>query len=142
MRILEHRLTLATPAPIAFLDLTDAVRAWVRASGVRAGLLTVTSPHTTARITRNERDPALQEDMARFLGALAPADAAYAHNRHTVDGRANAHSHLLGLFMPASESIPVDAGELALGSWQALFLVELDGPRPAREVRLQLLAAE
>ncbi len=142
MRVLEHRLTFATTSPIAFLDITDAVRDWVRASGVGAGLLTVTSPHTTARITRNERDPALQADMARFLEALAPPEAAYAHNLDTVDGRANAHSHLLGLCMPASESIPVRGGDLALGSWQALFLVELDGPRPRREVWLQLLAAD
>ncbi len=142
MRVLAHRLTIATTAPIAFHDLTDEVRAWVRASGVRSGLVTVTSPHTTARITRNERDPALQEDMVRFLGRLAPADAPYAHNEDTVDGRANAHSHLLGLLMPAAESIPVVDGDLAMGGWQALFFVELDGPRPAREVWLQLLATD
>lgn len=142
MPVVRHALTLATSAPIQFIDLSDAVRAWVRTSGVRDGLLTVTSPHTTARITRNERETELQGDMVRFLERLAPADAAYRHNLDTVDGRPNAHSHLLGLFLPASESIPVVDGELAMGAWQSLFLVELDGPRSARDVQLQLLSAD
>jgi secondary thiamine-phosphate synthase enzyme len=141
MPVRRHTLTLATTAPIQFIDLSDALRAWVRDSGVLDGLLTVTSPHTTARITRNERETELQGDMVRFLEHLAPADAAYRHNRNTVDGRANAHSHLLGLLMPASESIPVVGGELSMGGWQSVFFVELDGPRESREVHLQLIVA-
>ena len=142
MPVHRHTLALATTAPIQFIDLSEEIRAWVRASGVRDGLLTVTSPHTTARITRNERETELQGDMVRFLERLAPADAPYRHNLDTVDDRANAHSHLLGLFMPASENIPVVDGALAMGTWQSLFFVELDGPRPAREVQLQLLSAD
>ena len=139
MTILRRQLTLATSQSIEFIDLTDAVRAWVRATGIRDGLLTVTSPHTTARIARNEREAELQQDMTRFLETIAPPDGSYGHNRAPVDDRLNAHAHLLGLFMPASESIPVADGELVLGSWQALFFVELDGPRAAREVHLQLM---
>jgi secondary thiamine-phosphate synthase enzyme len=137
----RHTLPLSTAAPIAFVDLGERVRAWLRSTGVRDGLLTVTSPHTTARITRNEREPELQGDMVRFLERLAPAQAPYRHNLDTVDGRANAHSHLLGLLMPASESMAVVNGELAMGSWQSLFFVELDGPRAAREVQLHLIEA-
>jgi secondary thiamine-phosphate synthase enzyme len=141
MPVRRHTITLATTAPMQFIDLSDELRAWVRASGVRDGLLTVTSPHTTARITRNEREAELQGDMVRFLERLAPPDAPYRHNLDTVDGRANAHSHLLGLLMPASESIPVVDGELSMGAWQSIFFVELDGPRAVREVQLQLIAA-
>jgi secondary thiamine-phosphate synthase enzyme len=140
MPVFRHTLSVATSAPIQFIDLSEDVRAWVRSTGVRDGLVTVTSPHTTARITRNEREAELQGDMVRFLERLAPASDAYRHNLDTVDGRANAHSHLLGLFMPASESIPVVDGELAMGAWQSLFFVELDGPRAVREVQLQLLS--
>lgn len=142
MPLVRHVLTVATAAPIAFVDVTDAVRAWVRASGVRTGLLVVSSPHTTARITINEREEGLQRDMVGWLERLAPAGAGYAHDTAPVDDRVNAHAHLLGLAINASETIPVEDGELALGAWQALFLVELDGPRPAREVRLHLLAAD
>jgi len=139
MTILRHTLSLATTAPIEFIDLTEPVRAWVRASGIRDGLLTVTSPHTTARITRNEREGELQRDMVRFLERLAPAGDEYGHNVAPVDDRLNAHAHLLGLFMPAAETIPVAEGDVVLGGWQALFFVELDGPRERREVHLQLM---
>lgn len=139
-RILTHRLTVATTRPIEILDLTAELRAWVRECGVSQGLLTVRSPHTTARITINEREPELQQDMIRWLEALAPADAPYGHNRAPVDDRLNAHAHLLGLFLNASESIPVVDGALDLGGWQSVFFIELDGPRPAREVALHLLA--
>lgn len=139
MSILRHELFLATTAPIEFIDLTERIRSWVRASGVRDGLLTVTSPHTTARITRNEREPELQRDMVRFLERLAPAGDDYGHNVKPVDDRLNAHAHLLGLFMPAAETIPVAEGDVVLGGWQALFFVELDGPRERREVHLQLM---
>ncbi|HEX4935003.1 MAG TPA: secondary thiamine-phosphate synthase enzyme YjbQ, partial [Gemmatimonadaceae bacterium] len=115
---------------------------WVRASGVRHGLLTVMSPHTTARITINEREGELQRDMVRFLEWIAPADGDYGHNRAPVDDRLNAHAHLVGLFLNASESIPVADGDLLLGGWQSLFFVELDGPREARDVVLHLMGAE
>jgi len=138
MTILRHTLSFASRAPIEFIDLTESVRTWARASGIRDGLLTVTSPHTTARITRNEREAELQRDMVRFLERLVPASGEYGHNLAPVDDRLNAHAHLLGLFMPASETIPVTGGELLLGDWQSLFLVELDGPRASREVHLQL----
>lgn len=141
MPVHRHTITLATTAPIQFIDLSEPLRAWVKASGVHDGLLTVTSPHTTARITRNERETELQGDMVRFLQRLAPSAAPYRHNVDTVDGRANAHSHLLGLFMPASESIPVVEGALAMGAWQSVFFVELDGPRAVREVQLHLIVA-
>lgn len=139
MPIRRHTLTLETTTPIEFIDLSERVRTWLRTTGVRDGLLTVTSPHTTARITRNERESELQGDMVRFLEQLAPREGAYRHNLDTVDDRSNAHSHLLGLLMPASESIPVVDGALAMGAWQSLFFVELDGPRATREVHLQLI---
>ncbi len=140
MPITRGTLSVETQAPIELVDITERVRVWVRVRGTRDGLLTVSSPHTTARITRNEREPRLQDDMVAFLARLAPAAATYAHNQDTVDGRANAHSHLLGLLMPASESIPVEGGELMLGTWQSLFLVELDGPRERREIHLHLIS--
>ncbi len=141
MPIRHHTLTLGSNASIEFVDLTSRIRGWVVEQGVLDGLLTVSSPHTTGRITINELDPALQRDMVAYLEQMAPKDHDYGHNRATVDGRDNAHAHILGLFMPASENIMVRGGEIALGTWQALFFVELDGPRAQREVHLQLMQA-
>ncbi len=53
----------------------------------------------------------------------------------------NAHSHMLGLFMNSSETIPVAGGEMVLGSWQSIFFIELDGPRERRGLDLQIMGA-
>jgi secondary thiamine-phosphate synthase enzyme len=142
VKLLRHRIEFATSAPIEFVDVTAEVREWVAQSGVMNGLLSAISLHTTARLTLNEFDPALQRDMVEFLERLAPAKAPYAHNEHTVDDRDNAHAHLLSLLVNASETIPVADGDLMLGAWQSLFFVELDGPRAARQVELQLICAD
>jgi secondary thiamine-phosphate synthase enzyme len=131
-----------TAAPIEIVDITADVRAWVRQTGIRDGVLTAISLHTTARVNINEREAELQHDMVEYLTRLVPREGAYRHNVHTVDDRANAHAHLLGLFINASESIPVADGELVLGGWQSLFFIELDGPRAARGVYLQLMGEE
>jgi len=99
----------------------------------------VTSLHTTARVNVNEREPQLQKDMVTYLKRLVPCDGDWLHNLAAVDGRDNAHSHLLGLFMNASETIPVTGGDLVLGSWQSIFFIELDGPRDRRGLELQIL---
>lgn len=142
MKILRHQIPLATVEPIQILDIAGPIRAWVAGSGIREGLLTILSPHTTARVNLNERESELQRDMVTFLKRLVPRDGDYRHNLAPVDDRDNAHAHLLGLFMNAAESVPVAGGELVLGGWQSIFFIELDGPRERREVRLQLMGME
>lgn len=139
MRIVRHRLVLATTAPIQVIDITERVQSLVETFGVRDGLLTLISPHTTARINLNEREEMLQQDMVAFLETLVPKDLDYLHNRDPVDDRPNAHAHLLGLSMNASETIPIADGRLLLGGWQSLFFIELDGPRPERQVNVQII---
>ncbi|BBF93445.1 secondary thiamine-phosphate synthase enzyme YjbQ [Blastochloris tepida] len=142
MKIIRHRIEFATIEPIEIVDITGRVRDWVAASGVRDGLVTVTSMHTTARVNVNEREPQLQRDMVTFLKRLVPRDGDWLHNLAAVDGRDNAHSHLLGLFMNSSETIPVSGGDLVLGGWQSIFFIELDGPRERRGLDLQLLGTD
>jgi secondary thiamine-phosphate synthase enzyme len=139
LKILRHRLEFATSAPIEFRDVTQAVRDWVATTGIRNGLLTLLSPHTTARVNINESEVQLQRDMTTFLKRMVPRDGDWLHNIDTVDDRDNAHSHLLGLFMAASETIPVADGALILGEWQSIFFVELDGPRPRRLLDLHIM---
>lgn len=139
VKILRHRLSFQTVAPIQFLDITQPVRDWVATAGIREGLLTLISPHTTARVNINESEAQLQRDMTTFLKRLVPQDGDWLHNINTVDDRPNAHSHLLGLFMTASQTIPLAKGDLMLGGWQSVFFVELDGPRPSRSLDLQII---
>jgi secondary thiamine-phosphate synthase enzyme len=86
----------------------------------------------------------LLEDLVGFLRRLAPANVHYQHNDFRIrtqhmheDESPNGHSHCLQFILGSSESVPIMDGELQLGEWQRLFLVELDGPRPKREVLIQ-----
>jgi len=138
MYICCERLSLQTKSPIEIVDISDRIRQLFEQNRIRNGQVTVCSLHTTAFVALNEKEPMLQQDMIDFLTALVPRDAELRHNLNPVDGRHNAHSHLLGLFMNASETILVSDGELLLGGWQSIFFVELDGPRAERTLRVQV----
>ncbi|WP_295446542.1 secondary thiamine-phosphate synthase enzyme YjbQ [uncultured Thiodictyon sp.] len=139
MKIITRTITLATTQPIQLIDITAQVVGVFESTGLCDGLLSLSSPHTTAHINLNEREPQLQQDMLDYLAGLVPRDGAYRHNREPIDGRDNAHAHLMGLYMNATETIPVADGRLLLGGWQSIFFVELDGPRTQRQVQLQFL---
>jgi secondary thiamine-phosphate synthase enzyme len=139
VKIVRTRIEFETVEPIQTLDVTGQVRDWLKTTGIREGLLTVTSPHTTARVNVNEREPQLQKDMVTWLKRFVPRDGDWLHNLVAVDGRDNAHSHILGLLMNATESVAVADGAMALGEWQAIFFIELDGPRERRGLELQIM---
>jgi secondary thiamine-phosphate synthase enzyme len=141
-----HTLTIKTEAPIELLDITDDVSALVKEVGLREGLVTVFSRHTTAAIRVQEAEPLLLDDLREFLTRMAPRDAPYRHNDFEIrrqnmlpDESPNAHSHCLHMMLGTSEMVPVAAGAMQLGRWQRLLLIELDGPRPCREVLVQLI---
>ncbi len=138
-----ERLSYTTPRAPGFVDITDDVREVVVRSGMKHGFVVVFSRHTTAAIRINEAEPLLLEDMEAMLARIAPPNVYYRHNDLTIrtvnlveDEDLNGHSHCQHLLMGASESVPCADGEMLLGRWQRLFLVELDCPRE-REVIVQ-----
>ena len=142
---LISRILVETERAPQFIDITDRVVRHVRESGVKDGLVCVYSKHTTAAIKINENEPLLIHDMEQFLCRLAPVDAYYGHNDFTIrtvnmteDECPNGHAHCQHLLLSSSETIPLIDGELQFGTWQRLFLIELDRPR-AREVIVQVL---
>jgi secondary thiamine-phosphate synthase enzyme len=144
-QITTQRLTYQTLFAPEFIDLTDQVQRIVQQSGVQDGQATVFIQHTTAAIRINENEPELLRDFAEFLERVAPVDGKYRHNdftvrtvNMTVGEYANAHAHCRQLLMAASETIPIVDGELCLGTWQRIFLLELDHPRE-RTVIVQVL---
>ncbi|UZJ38237.1 secondary thiamine-phosphate synthase enzyme YjbQ [Prosthecochloris sp. SCSIO W1103] len=138
MEYLTKNIVRETVEAIQIIDITDEVREFVASCGLKKGQLTLVSQHTTAFININEQETQLLEDMVIFLKRLVPKDGEYLHNIAPIDGRDNAHSHLMGLFMNSSETIPFESGKLLLGKWQSIFLVELDGPRPRRSVLMHI----
>jgi secondary thiamine-phosphate synthase enzyme len=134
-----------TEHPTQFIDLTSDLEVFVAASGIHSGLLNIQSLHTTAAIVVNEHEPLLLTDMAGMLERLAPVDAAYRHDNITLrtvncvlGEPPNGHSHCRALLLGSTAALNVVDGELQLGRWQRVFLVELDGPR-TRGLSLLLL---
>jgi len=116
------------------VDVTSYVQESVAASEVSEGLCHVCVPHTTAAVMLNENaDPAVADDIVRALEAIVPK-LAWRHDE------GNSDAHLLSALLGPAISIPISGGELALGRWQAVFLVELDGPRK-RELWVTCLRA-
>ncbi|MFI5217483.1 MAG: secondary thiamine-phosphate synthase enzyme YjbQ [Candidatus Limnocylindria bacterium] len=119
------------------LDVTDAVQAIVRRSGAAEGLCHVMVLHSTAALIVNETDdPNIGSDLIHALSRSVPEHAGWLHDR--IDD--NAHAHIKAALLGPSELLAVRAGELVLGTWQRLILLEFDGPRK-RQVSVQLLTA-
>ena len=134
----------STDAP-EFIDITDRVRNVVEVSEIHNGFAVVYSKHTTAAIMINENEPLLLKDMARFLEQVASRNGHYHHNDFSIrtvnmsdDEFPNGHAHCQHLALGSSETIPIVRGQIQIGRWQSIFLVELDRPRP-REVLIQVL---
>ncbi|MFH0800239.1 MAG: secondary thiamine-phosphate synthase enzyme YjbQ [Pseudomonadota bacterium] len=138
MKSFISEIKIDTKGPIEFVDITGRVRSAFEESGIREGLVTVFTSHTTAAVKINERCDRLQEDMLAFLENAVPASN-YRHDEDTVDSRANARSHLMSLLLNASETVPASGGKLMLGTWQTLFFIELDGPRRGRSVSVGII---
>ena len=103
-------------------DVTDAVRRVVHAAGVRTGLCNVCIQHTSASLVVQENaDPAVRRDLQAFLARLAPEDAGYEHDEEGPD---DMPSHIRSALMRTAETLPVSGGDLALGTWQAIYLWE------------------
>jgi secondary thiamine-phosphate synthase enzyme len=141
-----RRLAFKTDEAIQFVDITDQVAEAVASTGMRDGIVTVVSRHTTMAVRIQEAEPLLLEDLMGFLRRLAPSNVHYQHNDFRIrthhmhdDESPNGHSHCLQFLLGTSETVPVMDGELLLGQWQRIFLVELDGPRSKREVLIQVV---
>ncbi|GAB4822453.1 hypothetical protein N2152v2_009499 [Parachlorella kessleri] len=133
------------------------VKAEVERLGVQEGFVNVLSRHTTTAIAINECEARLLDDIRQFLHKLAPPSQPYLHNdlhyreappdwpggweAWAAQEPQNAHSHLLSMVLGNSETVPITAGKLALGTWQSIMLVELDGARQ-RTVGLQLVGTQ
>jgi len=117
------------------IDITAPVMEIVRSAGVESGLCHVMVLHSTAAVVVNEtHDPNIGADVIHALERAIPERAGWLHDR--VDD--NAHSHIKAAILGPSELIPVSRGELLLGTWQRIMLIELDGPR-TRRISVQLV---
>lgn len=120
-------LTLKTSSQFDFIDITEQINDVLSKLPVKDGAVLVFSKHTTAALVVNEGEEGVKEDAIVFWRWLLPLGEEYQHNRLRQDD--NAHAHLLSMFLGPSVVLPVKSGTLDLGTWQRVFLVELDKPR-------------
>ena len=150
MKSCSFTLNITPQTAPEFIDITSRVQEHVGESGIKNGILTVFSRHTTAAIIIQENEPLLLEDFKNFLDCVAPEEADYRHNdfnTRTVhmheDECPNGHSHCRQLVLGTSESVPLIQGEMSLGQWQRIFFVELDKDRAGqidgRQVVVQVI---
>lgn len=120
------------------VEITDDVRRIVRESGVDQGLCHVMALHATAAIVINENaDPNIGKDLITALDRAIPDHAGWLHDR--IDN--NAQAHIKAAILGPSETIPIEKGDLLLGTWQGILFVELDGPRSERRISVQIISA-
>ena len=137
-----RRIEVQTSKRMEIHDLTAVVQDMVRATGVAAGLVTVSTMHTTTAVFVNEPQSALLDDVQDMLERLVPRGEEWKHNdpRYSDCDRHNADAHLRAIMLGSSVTLQVAEGALTMGQWQRVLMAELDGPRK-RGLVLQVLAA-
>jgi len=107
-----------------FIDITRSVQEAVKKIGVEEGICFIFIPHTTAAVTINENaDPSVSQDIIMELNKVVPFQDRYQH----LEG--NSPAHIKASLIGCSQTVFVESGKLALGTWQGIFFCEFDGPR-------------
>jgi secondary thiamine-phosphate synthase enzyme len=136
--IVSSLLTVQTPGT-GFTDLTAEVAIFVRDADAREGVVTLFIRHTSASLTIQENaDPSVLDDLATALDRAAPEDAGWTHD---TEGPDDMPAHIKTMLTATSLHVPVLNGELALGTWQAIYLIEHRARPHRREVVLQFIGS-
>jgi len=131
-----ERIEIGTRESTELIDITGKVKEIVKSKngGIDSGICVVFTKHTTSGIIINENESGLKSDILALLNGLIPEGKGYLHDR--IDD--NAHAHLRAVVLGSSVTIPIEKGDLALGTWQSIFFVECDGPR-RKEVYVKVI---
>lgn len=122
-KLYKHSLTISKSQTM--IDITEMIKADIKESGVKDGIVVVYCPHTTAGITINENaDPDVVRDLIYGFEKVYPTND---NNYRHYEG--NSHAHMKSSTMGASQTLIIDNGELILGMWQDIYFCEFDGPR-------------
>ena len=117
-------ISVKTSSHSEMIDITVRVTEILEKSGIKDGICTVFTPHTTAGITINENaDPDVPSDIIKEMEKVVPLNDGYAH----IEG--NSAAHIKSSLFGCSETVIVRNGTLVLGTWQSVFFCEFDGPR-------------
>jgi secondary thiamine-phosphate synthase enzyme len=134
--IVSSLLTVQTSGP-GFVDLTAEVAKFVREAGAKEGTVALFVRHTSASLSIQENaDPSVLDDLTTALDRLAPENAGWSHD---TEGPDDMPAHIKTMLTATSLQIPVLNSELALGTWQAIYLIEHRARPHRREIVLQFI---
>jgi secondary thiamine-phosphate synthase enzyme len=126
-------INIRTNSQTEMIDITDLVQAVISEKKIKSGICVVFTPHTTAAVTINENaDPDVPHDIINALEKTLPRSIQYRH------AEGNSPAHVKSSLVGVSELVLVENGRLVLGTWQAIFFCEFDGPRQ-RKVMVKFL---
>jgi secondary thiamine-phosphate synthase enzyme len=132
--IISSLLTVQTSGP-GFVDLTAEIAKFVDDAGAREGAVTLFVRHTSASLSIQENaDPSVLDDLMTALDRLAPEDGGWSHD---TEGPDDMPAHIKTMLTATSLQIPVLSSELALGTWQAIYLIEHRARPHRREIVMQ-----
>jgi secondary thiamine-phosphate synthase enzyme len=136
--IISSLLTVQTPGP-GFVDLTAEIAKFVKDARAQEGAVTLFIRHTSASLTIQENaDPSVLDDLMTALKRLAPEDAGWIHD---TEGPDDMPAHIKTMLTATSLHIPVLGSKLALGTWQAIYLIEHRARAHRREIVLQFIGS-
>ena len=118
-------------------DITRQVQKIIQRSGIKNGLACIFNPGSTGAVTTLEFEPGLLVDLPDALEKLAPKDATYQHELRWHDG--NGHSHVRASIIGPSLTVPLENGNLLLGTWQQIVFMEFDVHHRSRNLLVQIV---
>ncbi len=136
MKVYYREIRIPTHNRFELIDITHEVEQIVEESGIKNGMCLVFAPHATAAIIANEHESGLISDILTKIKELTePGSSKWRHN--IIDD--NAHAHIGSALIGADRVFPVINGRLVRGTWQNIFVVEMDGPRSLRHVIVMVM---
>ncbi|MHB9053225.1 MAG: secondary thiamine-phosphate synthase enzyme YjbQ [Thermoleophilia bacterium] len=138
-RVVSTQLEFPMREELDIANITDGVAQAVRESGLTSGVATVFVPGATGAVTCLEYEPGVVADFKAVMERISPRDIPYDHNIYQADG--NGHAHVRAGLLGPSLPVPFNDGELILGVWQQVVLVNCDNRRRTRRVIVQIIGA-
>lgn len=137
MSIVTQSFRIKTRGNTDILDITGDVKKALKDTTIKNGIANVFVPGSTAGITTIEYEPGLKKDLPAAFERIAPQNIEYAH--HQTWGDWNGHSHVRSALVGTSFTVPFVRGELILGTWQQIVLIDFDTDPRDREIIVQVM---
>ena len=137
MSVVTKGFSVKTRGDTDIIDITSQVNRELKESELSNGTLTVFVPGSTAGITTTEYEPGLLKDLPEFYQKIIPKGAEYYHDLTWGDG--NGYSHVRAALVKSFYTVPFVNGEMILGTWQQIILIDFDNRRRQRDIVVQIM---